>query len=105
MPRIQGIYIITNTLTAETYNGTWLHPETRIRGDKHWSHLYPERHRGERNGRARLTEAQVEEIRGRYAAGGVSQFVLADEYSVAQTTISAIVRGKNWKQSLTDFEN
>ena len=79
-------------------NGARLHPETRIRGDNHWSHLYPERHRGERNGRARLTEAQVEEIRARYVAGGVSQFALAEDYSVAQTTISAIVRGKNWKQ-------
>ena len=55
-------------------NGVRLHPETRIRGDKHWSHLYPERHRGERNGRARLTQAQAEEIRARYAAGNISQF-------------------------------
>ena len=33
-------------------SGPRLHPERMTRGDAHWSHLYPERHRGELNGRA-----------------------------------------------------
>lgn len=78
-------------------HGSRLHPEKVTRGDKHWSHLHPEQKRGELNGRAILDRKQVEEIRARYAAGGVSQLVLSDEYHVAQTTISAIVRGIVWK--------
>lgn len=57
----------------------------------------PTRHaRGERVGLAKLTEAGVREIRRRYAAGGVSQQVLADEFGVHQTKISAVVRRKTW---------
>lgn len=78
-------------------HGSRLHPEKVTRGDKHWSHLHPEQKRGELNGRAILNRKQVEEIRARYAAGSVSQLVLSDEYHVAQTTISAIVRGLRWK--------
>lgn len=79
-------------------SGARLHPESLTRGKAHWSHLYPERHRGELNGRARLSREQVQEIRTRYATGTISQFVLAAEYQVAQTTISAIVRKRNWKE-------
>ncbi len=69
----------------------------KVPPERHGSRLHPERYRGELNGRAILDRKQVEEIRARYAAGGVSQFVLSDEYHVAQTTISAIVRGLRWK--------
>ena len=83
-------------LASGDRNGARLHPEKMTRGDKHWSHLHPELHQGEMNGRARLTREQVETIRTRYAAGGVSQFALADEYHVAQTTISAVLRRETW---------
>lgn len=79
-------------------SGARLHSERMTRGAAHWSHLYPERHRGELNGRARLTREQVEDIRTRYATSTASQFILADEYHVVQTTISAIVRNKNWRE-------
>lgn len=46
---------------------------------------------------ARLTAQQTEEIRARYAAGGVSQQALADEYSVHQTTVSQVVRRKTYR--------
>jgi hypothetical protein len=52
---------------------------------------------GAENGAAKLTEAQVVDIRERYAAGGVSQQVLADEHGVHQTVVSAIVLRKIWK--------
>ena len=64
--------------------------------ERHGSHLHPEIRRGDRNGRAVLSPQQVEDIRCRYARGGISQFALSAEYGVAQTTISAIVRRKNW---------
>ena len=79
-------------------SGARLHPERMTRGDAHWSHLHPECRRGELNGRARLTREQVEEVRARYADGSISQLALSQEYRVAQTTISAIVRKQNWKE-------
>lgn len=52
---------------------------------------------GEKNPRHKLTAIQVEEIRNRYAAGGITQQKLGAEYGVAQTVISRIVLFKNWK--------
>jgi len=56
---------------------------------------------GARNGQARLTEAQVGEIRRRYAEGGVSQDALAAEFSVSQAQIWNIVRGRSWQTERT----
>jgi len=50
------------------------------------------------NANAKLTAKQVDEIRSRYAAGGVTQDELAKEYAVIQPHISRIVRGETWKQ-------
>lgn len=52
--------------------------------------------RGERNGRARLTAAQVLEIRAKFAAGGRTKKSLADEYRISDVHASGIVRGKWW---------
>lgn len=74
-------------------------PESRLKRvapDKHPSHLYPERFRGELNPRARLTREQVETIRHRYERNEASQSKFAEEYGVAQTTISAVIRKANW---------
>jgi len=53
--------------------------------------------RGEVCKHAKLTEAQVREIRLRYAEGTISQAELARTYGVGQMTISWIVRGVTWK--------
>lgn len=50
--------------------------------------------RGERGPAAKLSSAQVAEIRSRYAIGGVSQQALADEFGVRQPLVSRIVAGK-----------
>jgi hypothetical protein len=48
-------------------HGWYTHPESRPRGEKHGRHTHPERTaRGEQNGLAKLTEAQVIEIRRLY---------------------------------------
>jgi uncharacterized protein (DUF433 family) len=47
---------------------------------------------GERHGHCKLTEQQVLEIR----ASAEPQHVLAERYGVAQTRISAILRGASW---------
>jgi len=62
---------------------TWTtHPELRARGERH--------------GRAKLTDDAVREIRTRYAAGGVTQRELATAYGVDQQVIWAIVHRRRW---------
>lgn len=51
---------------------------------------------GENNGRAVLTEEQVQEIREAYARGGVRQVDLAEKYGVGQGAISKLLLGKSW---------
>lgn len=51
---------------------------------------------GEDHHRTTLTAAQVAEIRRRYAAGGVFQRQLGEEFGVSQTCIGKIVRGQRW---------
>lgn len=51
---------------------------------------------GERHGMAKLTSAEVAEIKSRYLAGGVSQQSLADEFGVCQTAVSSLIRGRSW---------
>lgn len=57
--------------------------------------LAPTRLRRDRQ--ARLTWERVTEMRRRYAAGGVTQRQLADDYGVGFDQVSAIIRGKSWK--------
>lgn len=45
----------------------------------------------------KLTDAAVRAIRRRYAAGGVTQKQLAEEYGVSRTLISGIVRRVGWQ--------
>ncbi|MFF0099799.1 HNH endonuclease [Micromonospora sp. NPDC005257] len=52
---------------------------------------------GERHGMSRLTEHQVQEIRARYATGGVTHRQLAAEYVVSKATIGLVTRRVNWK--------
>ena len=51
---------------------------------------------GARNGKAKLSEAAVREIRRRYAEGGITHSALAAEYGIAAQGIARIVRGELW---------
>lgn len=51
---------------------------------------------GEANGRAMLTEANVLEIRARYAEGGVLQRELAVDFGVSVWLVGRIVRRELW---------
>ena len=51
---------------------------------------------GEAHGMSTLTEAQVIEIRERYAAGE-SAVPIADEFGVSMPTVTHIVMGQTWK--------
>lgn len=52
---------------------------------------------GESNSQNKLSAIQVEQIRSRYAIGGITQETLGHQYGVAHSTISAITRRENWK--------
>ena len=45
---------------------------------------------------ARLSDAAILELRRRYAAGGITQQALADEYGTSQCNVSKIVLGVSW---------
>ena len=53
--------------------------------------------RGERNRTARLTTAQVVEIRRRHAQGGITLVALAAEYGVTPNNVGSIVARNTWK--------
>jgi hypothetical protein len=53
--------------------------------------------RGERSHTAKLSRAQVADIKAKYLAGGVSQRALAASYKVSQRTVSDLLRGVCWK--------
>lgn len=53
---------------------------------------------GEKNHNARLTPADVREIRRRYAANEGSQEVIARDYGVRQAHVSRIVRRTAWQE-------
>lgn len=47
----------------------------------------------------KLSEADVGNIRLRYLGSSATQQELADEYGVAQTTVSKLLRGESWKET------
>ena len=53
--------------------------------------------RGRHNGRAKLTEAAVREIRAGYAAGGVTQAEIADRFGVSRSMVQFVLNRGNWK--------
>lgn len=78
-------------------HGSRKHPERLARGDRHYSRTRPELlARGERNALAKLTEADVIDIRVRLASGE-TQRPLARTFGVCQATISEIARGATWR--------
>jgi hypothetical protein len=62
----------------------------------HGTHVSPPLHQGEAQHCAKLTEADVIEIRQLYAAGRVSQHELGPRFGVDHSNISLIVRRKTW---------
>lgn len=52
--------------------------------------------KGEKHWKAKLTQSQVDEIRRRWADGGISQPQLAREFGVIDNTIYKIVHHKLW---------
>jgi hypothetical protein len=75
-----------------------LYPGREPRGDQHYAHTHPELVlRGEKSGKAILTEVQVLAIREQYATGSVMLSELATDYGVTISAIWRIVHRKNWR--------
>jgi len=51
---------------------------------------------GSRNGKAKLSEKEVESIRRRYRQGGITQKSLARYHGVGETTVYYICSGERW---------
>jgi hypothetical protein len=78
-------------------SGSRLYPDRRARGDRNGSHLYPERlARGEANGLAKLTDAQVTEMRS-LSADGWSLRGLGRHFKVSARAVTRIVRRETWR--------
>lgn len=74
-----------------------VNPERAARGRANGAYTHPERRvRGEQVGTSKLSEADIREIRSRYARGGVSQKALADEFGTNQANIWRIIHRKGW---------
>jgi len=70
------------------------HPERLARGNQHPARLHPERMaRGERNGRARLLDAELPEV-FRLRSHGMTQLEIGIAMDMSGAQISNILRGK-----------
>lgn len=71
---------------------------SHILNGNHWKHISAESTVDrERNGKFKLTEAQIREIRERYNGKHGHQTVLAKEYGVTSRHIGNIVQYKTWE--------
>lgn len=59
---------------------------------------------GENNGRAKLKEQQILEIRKKYKSGGISQKALGEMYNTSQSQIFYIVNNITWKHVEEEVE-
>ena len=76
-------------------NGKYTKPEATPRGADHWAHRHPELYRrGTQHHSAKLTEAQVLEIR---ALSGLSCAKIAERYGVNASVIWSIRTRKTWR--------
>ena len=73
-------------------NARYTHPERTSRGDNHYARRFPELKRGERNGRAKLTQQDALAIR----ASTQSHAALGRLYGVTKTTIRGIKTRRLW---------
>jgi hypothetical protein len=66
-------------------------------GDRHWSRLKPDRIvRGEQQGRAKLTDDVVRDIRSSFASGETRQ-ELARRFGVSWPVVDGVVKRTLWK--------
>lgn len=72
------------------------HPEKRARGVRHGTYTHPGLRKGEKNGRAKLTEQDVVKIRGLFKTGKKNRADIARQYRVTWRLINAIIKRQLW---------
>jgi ribosome-binding protein aMBF1 (putative translation factor) len=82
-------------------NLAWEAPRANFRRQTPHGRREKSYRRGDAHHNAKLTDDDVRAIRRDYAAGGISQYQLADRHGVSQGAISHVLRGRNWT-SLAD---
>lgn len=82
-------------------HGSRTKPERRARGERHGSHTKPDAFRklGEKNPAAKMTAAQVLEIRALHASGWTRK-AIGDKFGRHPNYIALIVRGRRWQHLL-----
>lgn len=69
----------------------------RFTGSKHYSFLHPEKvKRGVRVGGHKMDDDKVREIRRKYAAGGITQYQLSDQFGITVSNINHIIHKVTW---------
>ncbi|GAC1497480.1 MAG: hypothetical protein NVS1B6_03160 [Steroidobacteraceae bacterium] len=105
-------HLDTDRVARGDRTGARLHPESLLRGDAHWTRAHPEwtargaqngaythpekRPHGEQHGNAKITAADVIEMRRLFALGWTYN-QLAERFNVTPANCSYIVRRKAWK--------
>ena len=84
---------ITQTDLADEYGISVVGMNRTLRGD-HWAHAGGPL--AEAQPHPKLTEAEVVEIRERYAAGADTQNDLAAEFDITQPMVGHLIAGRNW---------
>lgn len=78
-------------------NSSRKYPGIRKLGSSHWwAKGNPHHHKGEKNGRAKLNESQVAQIRQLWATGQHSKRGLAKQFNVTDVLVGKIVRMELW---------
>lgn len=67
-------------------------------GQRHGCATHPGLHKGERNGRAKLTEQLVRELRILHARDGVKKAELARRFVLSRTAVGDIISRKLWPE-------
>ncbi len=88
------LYVATTSQNSRDAAAHHLYPS----GERHPLKIHPElRARGERHGRAKLTDANVRTIREMTASGRYTQRAIAQTFGVTPRIILLIERGELWR--------
>lgn len=79
-------------------NGSRLYPERLPRGKTHWAYTQPHKKPiGSRNGRAKIDERDVIEIRKLWKIGNYTKTSLSKIYNITDVQVGKIIRHEAWK--------
>lgn len=65
-------------------------------GNRNASALYPGIRKGERNGRAKITQAKADSIREKYESDQISWLKLAGQFGISKRTVGRIIHNQIW---------